>query len=175
MRAMPKVKGVRKELEIFNRKAIKHNQRSVGITKFTQNIKLFRKFIYGVIYSNDKICMVSLRDMLNMKMLSDFVRQAYNYVSKSDMKDWPELWSGSTKKLSQMRCQSVEEIDASKTNSIFASRTSGTLNQFFEIFGKEKHSREQLKNSDNRSQFSDFSLKFNQVRKTNHELELFYF
>ena len=170
MRAMPKVKGVRKELERLNLNHIKYCRGSEVLTKFTRHLKFFRKYIGGVIYNYDKFCMVTLRDMLNMKMMSDLVRHTFSFLPASDIMDWSEVWPVRTKITSKAKQKSAKEIDGAETNSILAPRSAGSINQFFGIVSHQ-HPQEDCQDNENRSQcqFSDFSMKYNHGRKMSED------
>ena len=77
---------------------IKNLSRSRGITKFTHNLKKFHKLIYGNLLLFDRICMLTLREMLDMMVYSKFFSQGIDMMEVSDLKDLLMLWFGSEKK-----------------------------------------------------------------------------
>ena len=166
MRSIPRFKELREEVEKLKVKTIENTFRSEGVTKFTHNLGIFKKYMYGIITISDKICIVALRDMLDMKMLSDYFTRAYNYVSAAEIKNLTDMWFGSTKKMNGVRGKGSAQTKASETNSVSASRSTDTLTQFFGIIGNQKPPTEEL---DNRSQLSDFSLKFNPIRRISED------
>ena len=158
---------MREAVEEIKRKTFQNHLRgSEGILNFDKNSDCFKNYIYGVSYINDKICMVALREMLNMKMLSEVLSLQINLMRKSDIKTMAVKWFGNTKiNITQVRAS--QEANESENNK--ASINSVALNQFVKIFDNQEQAQEQVKNIDNRSQFSDFSLKFNQLRRTSED------
>ena len=87
----PKAKDIGKVVEVIKRKTIENNCRTGGITKFSQNLALFYAFNHTSIYITDKICMVTLREMLDMKMVSDLLSHLFNLSTESDCREFALL------------------------------------------------------------------------------------
>ena len=132
------------------------------IKKFSFNSPAFRKFIYSVIWINDKICTAALRDILDMKMLAESLSNQVRLIGEPRIKDVALLWFGS-KHVSDSEALGSQLTQESETTG--ASGSIGTLNQFVKIFEDKEPSQDLSKSIDNRSQFSDFSLKFSQFQK----------
>ena len=161
----PKVKEAEKVAEEIKKKTFENYLRSTGITKFTKRLKVFEKFNYSSIYVTDKICMVTLREMLDMKMLSDFLSNLFNKASETEMRQFTLIWFGSSKIVENTKFRPSVETKESETNQATDSRSTETLNQFVRIRGDNQIPQDHVSSIDNRSQLSDFSLKFSRPRK----------
>ena len=170
IQAIPRFKKMSNFIEKLNKRSLQVNtrsKRSKGITKFTQNLHLFRKYIYGVICFCDKVCVGALREMHNMRTISKFLKQEVSLVPKSDMKDMTMVVFRRMKNIKKTKIQAGKETQDSENKQ--TSESSASSHQFFQIFDNQDQSQDQANSVDNRSQFSDFSFKFDHFRKMSED------
>ena len=169
IQANPKAKKIGKVADVIKRKTIENNCRTGGITKFSQNLAFFQRFIYCSVYIMDKICMVTLREMLDMKMLSDFLSGLFNKATESECREYTLMWFGSSKKIKTMEVKPTKETEGFETNEASDLKSTGSTNKYFRIAGNQESSQDQNGSIDNGSQLSDFSLKFNSVGRMSED------
>ena len=125
-----------------------------AITSFDKDTHMFNKFFHTVVYINDKICMVTLREMSDLKIFTEVVWRLVSLMRKSDIQYMVEQWFGWTK---------TERSEGSEgEGSKIKQEGSPALNNFLKIFGSSQQSQQ---NSDSRSQLSDFSLNFDRLNR----------
>ena len=136
------------------------------ITKFEKDPELFKKYFNSVVYVGDKICMIVLREMFDMKMLAELPSQLIWNAPTSVVEYLVYNWFKTKKKRELIEAIPTQQT---KKSQIFkGSGDSVALNQFIRIFNPEE-SQGHSQNYDNRSQFSDFSLRFNQLSRTSED------
>ena len=144
-------------------KTFRENMRLKSMTKFTQNLRFFSKYVYAVICSADKICLEALREILNMRRITKFYYQGATLMPVNDLDEVTLLYFR-MKKRSSGKVKASKEKTESRDNE--DSKSLGSSNPFVEIFGNQEQPQSQI---DNRSQGSDFSLKLNNFRKFSEE------
>ena len=160
IQTIPRVKVIGELVQQIKTNTVQKSFKGIeGITEFTQDSsQLVHRYRYGVLYINDKISMTALRDMLDMKMLSEFPSRVISKMRNCDIRKMAMKWFGGNKK-DNNEATSSEETDQSETNE--ASSSSNFFNQFVRIFESKELDQDQI---DNRSQFSDFSLRLTRSR-----------
>ena len=164
---------MREALEEMKRKPKQLDVKGLNsLTTFTKSMSAVRDYIHGGIYIADIICMAAFRDLLDMKMLSEAIIQHLNLISKPVVRNFALLWFGhQTIKQEETQRSKGENCPEPETNG--ESRYSASLNQFVKIFDDQEKSKGEANGIDNRSQFSDFSLKLNLVRKVSDDFFVF--
>ena len=128
-----------------------------------------QKCLFEIIYVNDKICMATFREILDMKLLFKILCSRLSFLNKQDMRRLALKWFHSDN-------PSFTEDDNTQENLVLeeAERTSQknpiNLSLFVDISQiqeNQNQASENLSNDDenNMSQFSEFSQEFNNFRK----------
>ena len=166
----PKGKKIQRLEEAVRRKTLDGCCRSGSITKFSQNLAIFQKYIHCSIYIMDKVCMVTLREILGIKMLSVVMSNFCDIIKDSDFREFSQMWFGTFKNIKKnealkpgVKTEDPKIREASNLRSI------GTPKEFVLIENDQEHLHDQVKSLDNRSQFSDFSLKLNSIGRKNQD------
>ena len=123
-----------------------------------------KRYAFVVAYVKDMICMTILREILDMKMLLDIHSSQIDVMQKSDIKFMALKWfSGAGLDVSNLpKSERTSDLTKNDEDMEFTA-----LNRFVQIL--EDQSQDQLSNYDNRSELSDFSLKFNRLRRLSSE------
>ena len=129
-----------------------------AITTFEKNSNIFHRNFHTVVYVNDKLSMVTLREMSDMKILSEVSSKLASLMKKLDVMYIAKKWFEKVKTtISQTEAGSqVQE----------GTERSQTLDKFIKIFGQFDQSQD---SGDNVSQFSDFSFHFDHLSKSNED------
>ena len=170
VQTIPRVKAIRDTVEEMKQTDFETNFKGAqSITKFSTNMLLFRKYIFSVVYVNDKICMAAFRDLLDMKILVDVLCLNLNLMRISDRRYAAMMWFGRKVKARNAKDKPNAETEVCETQSVSASRSSVAFNNFIKIIDQQEKSQDPAQSIDNRSQFSDFSLKLNQLRRMSED------
>ena len=100
-----------------------------------------------------------------MRLMTTFFKDVNFLVPGSVKKDICQVWMRKTKKTSNpTKAKTGKEGEQSSDNG--DSKGSVTLNDFYRIFQNQEQPQSQI---DNRSQFSEFSLKLNHSRRMSED------
>ena len=164
LQTISKVKRIREAFEELKFKTHQLDTKDTeGKVKFEMTKENLKRYAFVVAYVKDMICMTILREILDMKILLDIHCTQVELMDKSDMKFLALKWFSGARLNFPDTSRSDKTSDSSKN----LDPKFTALNKFVKIL--ENHNQDQVNNCDNRSHNSDFSLKFNKLRRLSSE------
>ena len=129
------------------------------------------KCIFEIIYVNDKICMATFREILDMKIIFKVLCSRLSLFGKEEIRRLALKWFHSDN--GDSNADRTSSFKGENTNQKEQKNTTG-LTQFVKINQKQENQNQAPENpneeENNMSQFSEFSLEFDKFRKMNLNL-----